>query len=154
MTRLADQLSALLGDAFSTMELDPSLGRVSESDRPDLAPYQCNGAMAAAKAAGKPPRAIAEAVKAFLAGTAPDLDIEIAGPGFLNITPSPQLYTARARVLAGDDRTGAGHARCAEECHDRFLADPMSPSRCMSAICAHRSLATACSGFSASWVIR
>ncbi|KPP83209.1 MAG: arginyl-tRNA synthetase ArgS [Oceanicaulis sp. HLUCCA04] len=110
MTRLADQLSALLGDAFSTMELDPSLGRVSESDRPDLAPYQCNGAMAAAKAAGKPPRAIAEAVKAFLAGTAPDLDIEIAGPGFLNITPSPQLYTARARVLAGDDRTGAGHA--------------------------------------------
>lgn len=108
MTRLADQLSALLGDAFVAMELDPALGRVSESDRPDLAPYQCNGALAAAKAAGKPPRVIAESVKAHLAAAAPDLDIEIAGPGFLNITPSPQLYAARARLLADDPRTGAG----------------------------------------------
>ncbi|MGY6662180.1 MAG: arginine--tRNA ligase [Glycocaulis sp.] len=108
MTRLADQLSALLGDAFAAMELDPALGRVSESDRPDLAPYQCNGALAAAKQAGKPPRAIAEGVKAHLAGSAPDLDIEIAGPGFLNITPSQQLYLARARAISADERTGAG----------------------------------------------
>ena len=108
MTRLSDQLGTLLGDAFSAMDLDPSLGRVSESDRPDLAPYQCNGALAAAKAAGKPPRVIAEGVVAYLAGTAPDLDIEIAGPGFLNITPSAQLYTARARALSADDRMGAG----------------------------------------------
>ena len=69
MTRLSDQLGTLLGDAFSAMDLDPSLGRVSESDRPDLAPYQCNGALAAAKAAGKPPRVIAEGVVAYLAGT-------------------------------------------------------------------------------------
>jgi arginyl-tRNA synthetase len=37
--------------------LAAELGTVFESDRPDLAPYQCNGAMAAAKQAKRKRRA-------------------------------------------------------------------------------------------------
>lgn len=107
MTSLADQLSATLGDAFAAMGLDAGLGRVSESDRPDLAPYQCNGALAAAKQAGKPPRVIAQGIADHLASVMPDLAVEIAGPGFLNLTPAPSIYTGQANALAGDERAGA-----------------------------------------------
>ena len=63
-----------------------SFGRVTASDRPDLADFQCNGALAAAKAAGRNPREIAERGR-----RAPDrtirvwLSVEIAGPGFINL---------------------------------------------------------------------
>ncbi|MBU6374282.1 MAG: arginine--tRNA ligase, partial [Alphaproteobacteria bacterium] len=61
------------------------------------------GAMAAAKAAGKPPRAVAEAVAARLEG----ISVEIAGPGFLNLRVDDARLTARAAEIAADPRAGA-----------------------------------------------
>ena len=67
MSDLAGVLSAALAPAFESAGLDPSLGRVRRSDKPDLADYQCNGALAGAKQAKRNPREIAaqviEAVK-------------------------------------------------------------------------------------------
>lgn len=103
MTDLASQLTARLAAAFVAEGLDPKFGVVRRSDRPDLAPFQCNGAMAAAKAAGKSPRAIADAVAAQLGDLSPD----VAGPGFINLRPNDETLTARARVLSEDPRTGA-----------------------------------------------
>jgi arginyl-tRNA synthetase len=103
---LAAALSAAAGAAFAAEGLDPALGAVKRSDRPDLAEFQCNGAMAAAKQAGKPPRAIAEAVAARLAADPLIAGLEIAGPGFLNLTVSAEAVTARARALAADGRCG------------------------------------------------
>lgn len=108
MPSLLDALSEQLGAAFTAQGLPPELGSVIESDRPDLAPYQCNGAMAAAKIAKKPPRAVAEAVAEHLKAHAPDIEVEIAGPGFLNLTPPAQTYEQRADALSADPRTGAG----------------------------------------------
>ncbi|MCR9128733.1 MAG: arginine--tRNA ligase [Alphaproteobacteria bacterium] len=107
MPSLLDALSEQLGAAFTAQGLPAELGSVIESDRPDLAPYQCNGAMAAAKIAKKPPRAVAEAVAEHLKAQAPDMAVEIAGPGFLNLTPPAQAYELRADALSKDDRTGA-----------------------------------------------
>lgn len=107
MPSILEQLSGSLGAAFEAVGLPRDLGQVAESDRPDLAPYQCNGAMAAAKIAKKAPRAVAEEVAAAFAGLEPDVSVEIAGPGFLNLTPPGDLYAARANVIAGDPRTGA-----------------------------------------------
>ncbi|TRO91309.1 arginine--tRNA ligase [Glycocaulis profundi] len=101
-------LTEAAGRAFSDAGLPAELGRVNESDRPDLAPYQCNGALAAAKAAKKPPRAIAEDIAARLKDALPGLEIEIAGPGFLNLTPPASFYADRANAIAADDRAGAG----------------------------------------------
>ena len=56
---------------------------VTRSDRPDLADYQCNGALASSKKLGKNPRDIAEEVLA--AWTDDRFELSIAGPGFINI---------------------------------------------------------------------
>jgi arginyl-tRNA synthetase len=106
MPSLVEALSADVGAAFSAQGLTAELGQVIESDRPDLAPYQCNGALAAAKQAKRNPREIAQAVAAHLGDAYPELKIEIAGPGFLNLTPPDEVYAARANVIAEDDRTG------------------------------------------------
>jgi arginyl-tRNA synthetase len=101
-------LTEAVGAAFAEAGLPADLGRVNESDRPDLAPYQCNGALAAAKAAKKNPRVIAEDIATRLKNALPGLEIEIAGPGFLNFTPPASLYAERANAIAADDRAGAG----------------------------------------------
>ena len=61
MKKLIDLIQEELVKAFTAAEMDPSYARVSVSNRPDLCEYQCNGAMAAAKAYHKAPIQLAEA---------------------------------------------------------------------------------------------
>ena len=70
MTDLRTGLGEAVGAAFAEAGLAASFGRVTPSDRPDLADFQCNGALAAAKSAGRKPRDIAEDVAARLAALA------------------------------------------------------------------------------------
>ena len=77
--------------------------------------FQCNDALAAAKKLHAPPRKIAEAVFAQLEASRPAsvAKLELAGPGFLNITVSPDWIAARLASLAADahlgvPQTGAG----------------------------------------------
>ncbi len=103
-------LKAVFGEAaaaaFADLGLPESLGRVTPSDRPDLADFQCNGALAAAKAAGKPPREIAAAVMERL--THPAIaSAEIAGPGFINLKVASSAIAARAAQVAADPLVGA-----------------------------------------------
>ncbi len=107
MADLATGLSRQIGAAFAAEGLDPAFGAVKRSDRPDLAPFQCNGALAAAKAAGKVRRAIAEAVAAHLRGQDPIKQVEIAGPGFLNLAVSDAALAARAEAALADPLAGA-----------------------------------------------
>ena len=108
MPSIADQLGAVLGDAFASLELPRELGRVSPSKQnPEVFPYQCNGAMPAAKQAKKNPREIAQLVVDALAGSALIEKVEIAGPGFLNLRPSGDAITRRAAEIAADARAGA-----------------------------------------------
>ena len=50
MKKILDLLSAEVAKAFAAAGYDEKYARVSISNRPDLCEYQCNGAMAAAKA--------------------------------------------------------------------------------------------------------
>jgi arginyl-tRNA synthetase len=111
MRDIAADLSDVVGAAFAAEGLDKALGAVKRSDRPDLAPFQCNGAMAAAKAAGKPPRAIAEAVAARLKDHDAIAAVDIAGPGFLNIALKDAVYAARADAMATDEGAGASRVQ-------------------------------------------
>jgi arginyl-tRNA synthetase len=107
MTDLSGALGAAVAAAFEAQGLGPEFGRVAVSDRPDLADFQCNGALAAAKAAKRNPREIAAAVAAALAGD-PLLDsVEVAGPGFVNLKVSAAALAARANAIAVDPRCGA-----------------------------------------------
>ncbi|OYW41674.1 MAG: arginine--tRNA ligase, partial [Rhodobacterales bacterium 12-64-8] len=105
---LADLLSSAAGEAFVALGLEAGLGAMRRSDRPDLADFQCNGAMAAAKKLGKNPREIADGVVAALRGVDIVASAEVAGPGFINVKLSGAALSARAQAVADDARSGAG----------------------------------------------
>lgn len=95
--RLADALSAALPEAGSA---DPLLRR---SDRAD---FQANGILALAKRLKGNPRELAG--KVVDAIPANDLigDIEVSGPGFLNITITDEAITRTLAARAADERLG------------------------------------------------
>lgn len=101
MTSTYDTLSSRLQSAFDTLETgaDPVL---RTSDRSD---YQANGVMALAKRLGRPPRDVAQEIveRADLDGVA---SVEIAGPGFLNLTLRPAFLVNQLTALRGDERLG------------------------------------------------
>jgi arginyl-tRNA synthetase len=102
MTALAAELSRIAGQAFAAEGLSEDFGLVQLSDRPDLASFQCNGALAAAKASKSNPRAIAEKIAARLKAEAIFSKVEIAGPGFLNLDLTEDALNARAAALADE----------------------------------------------------
>jgi arginyl-tRNA synthetase len=83
---LLSHLSDLAGKAFVEAGLPPELGEVVPSQRPELSQFQCNGAMAGASKAGRPPREIAEQVARGLSVAEQVAAVEVEGPGFINIT--------------------------------------------------------------------
>lgn len=103
-------LSEIVGAGFAEHGLDPSYGSVVWSNRPDLAQFQCNGAMAAAKEARRPPRQIAEAVAAMLAEQPSLGRVEVAGPGFINLTLTDDAVARWAADMASADRLGVDPA--------------------------------------------
>ncbi len=100
-------LSEGAGRAFVAEGFDAAAGRVNASDRPDLADFQCNGALAVAKQAKANPREVATRIAAHFEGDANLKSLEIAGPGFLNFVLSENALSARANTLSADERLGA-----------------------------------------------
>lgn len=103
---LTEELSKIVGEAFASEGLDFHLGAVKPADRPDLAQFQCNGALPAAKAAKKNPREIAESIKSRLAGAPQFAEISVAGPGFVNLKLSDEFLSERTGSIADDDAFG------------------------------------------------
>src|SRR5688572_11871675 len=107
MSDLKRGLTEAASAAFSALGLPPELGRVTPSDRPDLADFQCNGALPAAKQAKKNPREIAAQVAEALQADDRLAAVEVAGPGFVNLRVSSSALSARANEIAADARAGA-----------------------------------------------
>jgi arginyl-tRNA synthetase len=124
MSDLKRGLSEAVGAAFAAAGLPAELGRVTPSDRPDLADFQCNGALAAAKAAKRNPREVAGEVVGRLAGDPRLASVEIAGPGFINLRLSDRALSDRAGQIAADPRAGAG----AVEAPRRVMVDYGGPN--------------------------
>jgi arginyl-tRNA synthetase len=100
MSDLRSGLGEAAAAAFATLGLPAEFGRVTSSDRPDLADFQCNGALAAAKAGKGNPREIAHAVAQAMAGHPLVGSAEVAGPGFVNLRVSQDALSARAGAIA------------------------------------------------------
>ena len=62
MKKILDLITLEVKEAFAACGYDESFAKVTLSNRPDLCEYQCNGAMAAAKAYKKKPIDIANEV--------------------------------------------------------------------------------------------
>ncbi|MFN3700459.1 MAG: arginine--tRNA ligase [Alphaproteobacteria bacterium] len=107
MTSLAKILSERVGAVFEAQGLPAELGAVRVSDRPDLCQFQCNGAMAAAKKAGKNPRELAGVIVEALKNDADIAKVELAGPGFINIDLTEAAIADFTALQAQDERFGA-----------------------------------------------
>jgi arginyl-tRNA synthetase len=103
---LLSQLTEVFAAAFAAAGVDASWGEVVVSQRPELADYQCNGALGAAKSAGRNPRELAEAVVTAVDPTGLIESLDIAGPGFINISVAPAALVAALDDMAGSDRIG------------------------------------------------
>ncbi len=110
MTSLAGALTEAAAAAFTALGLDARWGDVRRSDKPELADFQCNGAMGAAKAAGKNPREIASEIAARLNAHDAVVSTEVAGPGFINIRVSDAALAARAEGVRQNEMAGAEKA--------------------------------------------
>ncbi|MFD7430056.1 arginine--tRNA ligase [Streptomyces sp. NPDC059818] len=97
--QLADALTAALPDAGTA---DPLLRR---SDRAD---FQANGILALAKKLKGNPRELAAQVTAALPASDLIKDIEVSGPGFLNITLSDKSIIETLAARAADDESRLG----------------------------------------------
>ncbi|GGX02737.1 arginine--tRNA ligase [Streptomyces chryseus] len=95
--RVADALSAALPEAGAA---DPLLRR---SDRAD---FQANGILALAKKAKANPRELATTVVAGLPAGDVIKEIEVSGPGFLNITVTDRAIIDTLAARAADARLG------------------------------------------------
>ncbi|MET7436321.1 arginine--tRNA ligase [Streptomyces sp. NPDC004082] len=100
--RLADALSAALPEAGSA---DPLLRR---SDRAD---FQANGILALAKKAKANPRELATQVVARVESGSVIKDIEVSGPGFLNVTVTDAAITGNLAERAADTEGRLGVPR-------------------------------------------
>ncbi len=99
-------LSDLFGEAFASIGLDRSFGEVAISQRPDLGQFQCNGALPAAKPAGRNPREIAQEVVDAVRGDERLAELSLAGPGFINITLTDEFLATELDGVEKDERLG------------------------------------------------
>jgi arginyl-tRNA synthetase len=92
---------AACGEEASTLSI-----RVTPATDTKFGDFQCNDAMPLAKLLKKPPRAIAEAVVKALPLPPFILKLEVAGPGFINVTVSLEWLAEAACALAAAPRFG------------------------------------------------
>ena len=102
-------LGALMADGSLPADIDLAGVEVQEPRDPSHGDCAVNAALVLAKRAGKKPREIAEILKARLDGDPDLMRVDVAGPGFLNLTISDDVW---ARLVATVNRTGMtfGHA--------------------------------------------
>src|SRR5262245_56626449 len=109
MSSLSGALTEVVTRVFGELGLPAEYGRVTVSNRPDLGQLQCNGALAAAKAAKQNPRAIAEQVMGKLQALPQLRGLSLAGPGFINLSVTDARLAEHANKMAGDERLSVAY---------------------------------------------
>lgn len=103
MKKIIEDINEAAADAFEKAGYDRKYARVTLSNRPDLAEYQCNGALAAAKEYHKAPIMIAESVVEEMKKSAIFSSVEAVKPGFINITVNPDYVASYLEKMSHDD---------------------------------------------------
>ena len=111
MKKLTDYMAEELSAAFEKAGYDSSYGKVGVSNRLDLCEYQCNGAMAGAKAYKKAPFMIADDVVGNLADSKVFSMKEMVKPGFINLKVSEEFLADYLKEMEKDEKLGADTAK-------------------------------------------
>lgn len=103
---LLELITIEMKKAFQEAGYDEAYAKVSLSNRPDLCEYQCNGAMAAAKAYKKAPIMIANDVVAKLQESDCFEVAEAVMPGFINLKINPSYVSQFLNAMSKDEKLG------------------------------------------------
>ena len=114
MKKILECIVAELAPAFENCGYDCSYARVTLSNRPDLCEYQCNGAMAAAKAYKKKPIDIANEVVEKLQGNEMFSEITAVMPGFINIRLNGEYLASYMNGMQAEDKLGVEEVKTGE----------------------------------------
>ena len=106
MKKIADILTFELEAAFEKAGYDKQYAKVTLSNRPDLCEYQCNGAMAAAKAYKKAPIMIANDVVEGLKESVCIEQVEAVNPGFINIILDGECVASYLGKMSEQEKLG------------------------------------------------
>ncbi|MDL2280075.1 arginine--tRNA ligase [Desulfovibrio sp. OttesenSCG-928-G11] len=95
--RASELLFSLLKQCMSDLGLDwPEKAVIEPPREKKFGDLAANCALAAARTAGRPPRALAEELAQRLRAASSDIAaVEVAGPGFLNVTFAPSFWQSR-----------------------------------------------------------
>ena len=126
MKKILDRITEEMKGAFTAAGYDATYGKVTLSNRPDLCEYQCNGAMAAAKAYKKKPIDIANGVVEHLKDSKIFEEVSAVMPGFINLKiGSSFLADYMNGMRTGDRDRGLRRSQCG-----KAPARGPSPCRC------------------------
>ena len=106
MKKIIDMISMELADGFAGSVYDPSYGKVTLSNRPDLCEYQCNGAMAGAKTYKKAPFMIAEDVAGRIKDRPCFEEVSVVKPGFINLKLNKEYIADYLNKMGEDPALG------------------------------------------------
>ncbi|MGN1166452.1 MAG: arginine--tRNA ligase [Lachnospiraceae bacterium] len=110
MKKIIDLIADEIGVAFEKAGYEMSYAKVTISNRPDLCEYQCNGAMAGAKAYHKAPIMIAEDVIANLTDTKYIGEATAVKPGFINLKLNEEAVASYLNEMEEDENLGINKA--------------------------------------------
>ncbi len=130
---LARAINELAGEGF-VAAVQPAAVSIERTKRPEHGDFASNVALTLAKPAGKPPRAVAEAIVARLArlprgGASPLAEATVAGPGFINLRLAPSFWQAAlGQILAAGADWGRGAPRATPKVLLEYLSsNPTGP---------------------------
>ena len=107
---LAQWLQKAFQTAFGELLQEGLTIRVQHATDTRFGDFQCNDAMQLAKILRKPPRAVAEAAVKALPLPPMLTRVEVAGPGFINLTVSPAWLSEQVAALSAAPRFGIPNA--------------------------------------------
>lgn len=107
MQNLSHLLAAKIGQAL-TLAFGPSdrVPEITQSTQPQFGDYQCSSALKFAKELQSNPREVAQKIVDNLEEDELISKVEIAGPGFINLTINPQLLSKQLNELLQDRLLG------------------------------------------------
>lgn len=103
MKTFIECIEEVMMEAFKASGYEEKFGKVTVSNRPDLCEYQCNGAMAAAKAYRKAPIMIANDVVEKLQDKSIFESAQAVNPGFINLKLDRDFLASYLKEMAEDE---------------------------------------------------
>lgn len=105
---LEEKTRQALALAFGRTDIAPE---ITQSTQPQFGDYQCNNALKLAKELRQSPRDVAQKIAAHFEKDSLIARIEIAGPGFINLTLDPIFLSKQVSEILRDPLLGVPHPK-------------------------------------------